>query len=197
MADNNYINHQIARKDAKNCFVESLDDSFGIGKIHFAFSTYDTSKPTGQRQTNNVQIYINSDEFLELCRKLEFGELKFMMNKKRETNDSSPLYETMGGTSAENLAKRNKSRPDGKSISRIARLSVSNKGFFFTAESGAGETDSKGLIVPRFGNNPENRVSIPLTFEDFSELMLITKMHFGAYLSARYMNAEDKGGVNR
>lgn len=84
MADNNYINHQIARKDAKNCFVESLDDSFGIGKIHFAFSTYDTSKPTGQRQTNNVHIYINSDEFLELCRKLEFGELKYVRTKKEK-----------------------------------------------------------------------------------------------------------------
>ena len=33
----------------------------------------------GQRQTNNIGIYIATDEFLELCRKLECGELKFIM----------------------------------------------------------------------------------------------------------------------
>ena len=44
-------NYQIARKDAKNCFVESLNDSFPIGRVHFAFATYDVNRPVGQRQT--------------------------------------------------------------------------------------------------------------------------------------------------
>ena len=66
---------QIIRKDARNCFVESLNDSFSIGRIHLAFAAYDQSKPAGQRQTNNVHIYIAVDEFLELCRKLDCGEL--------------------------------------------------------------------------------------------------------------------------
>ena len=48
---------QIIRKDAKNCFVESLSDAFDKGKAHFAFATYDVNKPSGQRQTNNVHIY--------------------------------------------------------------------------------------------------------------------------------------------
>ena len=30
--------YQIARKDAKNCFVESLNDCFSIGRVHFAFA---------------------------------------------------------------------------------------------------------------------------------------------------------------
>ena len=51
-------NYQIARKDAKNCFVESLNDSFPIGRVHFAFATYDVNRPAGQRQTNNIHIYI-------------------------------------------------------------------------------------------------------------------------------------------
>ena len=50
---------QIIRKDAKNCFVESLSDAFSKGKAHFAFATYDVNKPAGQRQTNNVHIYIS------------------------------------------------------------------------------------------------------------------------------------------
>ena len=64
---------QIIRKDARNCFVESLNDSFSIGRIHLAFAAYDQSKPAGQRQTNNVHIYIAVDEFLELCRNPAFG----------------------------------------------------------------------------------------------------------------------------
>lgn len=70
---------QIIRKDARNCFVESLNDSFSIGRIHLAFAAYDQSKPAGQRQTNNVHIYIAVDEFLELCRKLDCGELRYML----------------------------------------------------------------------------------------------------------------------
>ena len=42
--------HQITRKDARGCFVESLNDVFAIGKTHFAFASYDLSKPAGQRQ---------------------------------------------------------------------------------------------------------------------------------------------------
>lgn len=196
MSDN-YNNYQIIRKDAKNCFVESLYDSFSIGKVHFAFATYDVSKPAGQRQTNNIHIYIDVDEFLELCRKIEFGELKYMMKQRRDAKDNSPIYETMGGTSAETLAKRGKSRPDGKSVSRIAKLSVAAKGLFFTADSGVGETGPTGLIVPKFGNNPENHVSILLTFEGFSELMLLTKVHYQAWLSAKYMRSEEFRGASR
>ena len=193
----NYNNNQIVRKDAKNCFVESLNDSFAINKVHFAFATYDVSKPSGQRQTNNIHIYIDVDEFLELCRKVEFGELKYLMKQRRDAKDNTPIYETMGGTSAETLAKRGKSRPDGKSLSRIAKLYVAAKGLFFTADSGVGETGPTGLIIPKFGNNPENHVSVLLPFESFSELMLITKAHYQAWLSARYMQSSNEGSVSR
>ena len=187
---NNYNNNQISRKDAKGCFVESLNDSFGIGKIHFAFATYDVSKPSGQRQTNNVHIYIDVDEFLELCRKLDCGEFKFMMRTKKKNNDNTPLFEHLGGTSAELLAKRNKFREDGKSLSRTAKLTVGDrKDLLFIADSGPGETDAKGLIVPKFGNSPENHVSIAMTFESFSEFLLITRIHYQAWLSAKYMHS--------
>ena len=81
-------NYQIARKDAKNCFVESLNDCFPIGRVHFAFATYDVNRPAGQRQTNNIHIYIAVDEFLELCRKLECVELKYMLQTKKKNGDS-------------------------------------------------------------------------------------------------------------
>ena len=186
MPSNHSNNNQITRKDAKNCFVESLNDSFDIGKIHFAFATCDVSKPAGQRQTNNIHIYINVDEFLELCRKLCCGELKYMMQTKKKANDNTPLFEHLGGTAAEILAKRNKSRSDGKSLSRTAKLIVGNKDLLFIADSGPGETNEKGLIVPKFGNSPENHVAVSMTFDSFSELLLATKMHYGAWLAAKY-----------
>lgn len=75
---------QIIRVDARNCFVESLNDAFEIGKAHFTFASYDLSKPSGQRQTNSIQIYIDMAEVLELCRKLVGGELRYLMQAKKK-----------------------------------------------------------------------------------------------------------------
>ena len=182
-------NYQIARKDAKNCFVESLNDSFPIGRVHFAFATYDVNRPAGQRQTNNIHIYITVDEFLELCRKLECGELRYMLQTKKKAGDTKPLYQCLGGTAADKLAKQGRSRPDGKSLSRVAQLIPANKGdFLFIADSGPGETDAKGLIVPKFGNKPENHVAVNMSFESLSELFLMTKMHYQMWLASWYVH---------
>lgn len=35
--------NQIIRKDARNCFVESLNDAFDRGRIHLFFATYDAT----------------------------------------------------------------------------------------------------------------------------------------------------------
>lgn len=76
--------NQIIRKDARGCFVESLSDAFEICRIHFVFATYDLNRPAGQRQTNYISIYITADEFLELCRKTECGELRYMLQNKKK-----------------------------------------------------------------------------------------------------------------
>ena len=179
--------NQIVRKDARSCFVESLNDSFPIGRVHFAFATYDISKPQGQRQTNNIHIYIAVDEFLELCRKLDCGELRYMLQNKKKSGDNTPLYQCPGGTSAEKLRQQNRARKDGKSLSRVAQLIPAQKtDFLFIADSGPGETDAKGLIVPKFGNKPENHVAVMMSFESLSEFFLMTRMHYQAWLATWY-----------
>ena len=153
--------HQIIRKDNKNCFVESLSDAFEIGKAHLAFATYDLNKPAGNRQTNCVHIYISIPEWLELCRKLACGELRYLWQERKKAGDNRPVQEWLGGTSAEKLLQYGKARPDGKSLSRVARLCTAQKfDFLFTASSGPGDKDSKGPIVPRFGKKPENHVAV-------------------------------------
>ena len=188
MADERNIS-QIIRMDARNCFVESLSDAFANGRAHFAFATYDLSKPVGQRQTNSIQIYISIPELLELCRKLSSGELRYIMQQKKQTEDSKPIQEWLGGTSAEKLRQYGKARPDGKSLSRVCKLVAGQKtDFLFTASSGPGDKDSKGLIVPRFGNQPENHVAVSMTFESLSELLLMTKTHYEAWLTGWHLS---------
>ena len=118
---------QIIRKDARNCFVESLSDAFANGRAHFAFATYDMNKPAGQRQTNNIHIYISVPELLELCRKLSCGELHYIMQQKKQTGDPKPVQEWLGGTSAEKLRQYGKARPDGKSLSRYVSFWLARK----------------------------------------------------------------------
>ena len=118
---------QITRKDARNCFVESLRDCFSFGRIHFTFASYDLSRPAGQRQTSQVQIYIPVGEFLNLCRKLECGELRYLLQSRKQSNDKRPLYETLGGTSAEKLARQGRPRPDGRSLSRTMQILCGSK----------------------------------------------------------------------
>lgn len=184
--------NQIIRKDARECFVESLSDAFPIGRAHFAFATYDVSRPAGHRQTNNIQIYIGMDEILEICRKLECGELRYLLQTRKKAGDKSPLFQWLGGTSAEKLQSYGRARADEKSLSRTAQLLPGAKSdFLFVADSGPGEVNAKGLIVPRFGNKPENHVAISMSFETFSELMLMTRLHFNAWLSASYLKRID------
>lgn len=179
---------QIIRKDARNCFVESLSDSFDRGKAHLVFAAYDLNRPAGQRQTNCVHIYISIPELLELCRKLTCGELRYILQSKKKAGDNKPIQEWLGGTSAEKLRQYGKPRADGKSLSRVAKLLAGQKSdFLFVADSGPGDKDAKCLIVPRFGKNPENHVSVSMTWEALAELLLATKTHYEAWLAAWYL----------
>lgn len=183
-----YNKNQIIRKDARGCFVESLCDFFEVGKVHLAFASYDVNLPSGQRQTNNIHIFIGVDELQEICRKISCGELQYILRQKKKAVDKTPILEWLGGTSAKKLAESGRSRADGKSISRTAKLIYGNNSdFLFIANSGPGEQDAKGLIVPKFGRNPENHVTVSMTWDSLSELFLLTKENYQAWLTAKYL----------
>ena len=61
-------------------------------------------------------------ELLELCRKAESGELRYLLQAHKKNGSKDPIYQCLGGTSAEKLAKIGRSRPDGMSLSRTAQL---------------------------------------------------------------------------
>ena len=110
-----------------------------------------------------------------------------VQSQKSAASPRVPLYQSLGGTSAEKLRAQNRSRPDGKSLSRTMRINIGNKSdLLLVAASGPGETTEKGLIVPRFGNKPENHITVSMSLDNFGELLLITKTHYEAWLSAWY-----------
>ena len=180
---------QIIRIDARNCFVESKSDAFEIGKVHLEFATYDASREKGERQTNHVHIYLDIPEFLCLANEALNNMFHARARHNRTTGIKDPLYESLGGTSADKLKQRGNPRADGKSLSRTFKIILGNKEdyYLFIADSGPGETDAKGLIVPRFGSNPENHVAVSMNWRAVNELMMMTKVHYESWLSAKYM----------
>jgi hypothetical protein len=182
---------QIIRKDARGCFVETKSDCFGYGKVHMEFSQYDATRPAGQRQTGHINIYVDVPEFLLLAHESLSGALHMRARQQKEKNDNSPLFEHLGGTSSEKLRRFGNPRPDGKSLSRIIKLICGQKAdYLLVADSGPGEADAKGLIVPRFGKNPENHVSVGLSWRSLNEFLLTTQVHYGAWLAAQYANCQ-------
>ena len=108
------------------------------------------------------------------------------------------MLQHLGGTCADKLKKLGRERKDGKSLSRTMQLLCGSRSdFLLVADSGPGETNATGLIVPKFGKNPENHVAVSLSFDALSELLLITQAHYSAWLSAWYACGFHKGQQRR
>jgi len=81
------------------------------------------------------------------------------------------------------------------SLSRNVKLFAGKKAdYLLCAESGPGETDAKGLIVPRYGNKPEQKVSVSLSIAHLNEIMLVTTEHHRAWLSVWYAKTFQQAG---
>lgn len=184
---------QIIRKDGSNCFVEVMSSAFEIEKVLFNFYTYDTSAQVGSRLQNGVNIYISFDEFYRLCNDIAVTQsllrdiLKMARDAKAAGNNFVPPKTIQqGGRSAASLAKSGQARPDNMSLARQLKIQSGTKyPVLLIAESGPGEQDQKGLIVPRY-RQPECKVTIPFTYDGIKELFLVTKAHVDAYLAAKY-----------
>lgn len=120
---------------------------------------------------------------------LDSGELRSLMQQRNKSGDHEPIREWLGGTSAKKLIRFGKPRPDGKSLSRTAQLFAGSRSdtLLFVASSGPGEENATGLIVPKFGKNPEQRVAVSMAFDGASRLFLLTRIHYDAWLTAWYM----------
>lgn len=109
------------------------------------------------------------------------------MQQYKTTGQQESLYEHMGGTPASTLARLGKARPDGKSVSRVTKLVAGSRSdYLFVADSGPGDQNEQGLIVPRFGKNPEQHVAVSFSWKKLNEFLFTIHAHYMAWLSARY-----------
>ena len=195
MAKKDYTANQIIRLDGNKCFMEVLNDAFPIGKVHFGFYTYDVGKAEGSRITNNIQIYLSIPEFLALAQEISSGRLcqkaqVSLEQSKQSRSFPCPVFESLGGTSAERLRKMGQSRPDNMGISRQFRIIPgTKKPFLLNAESGPGQADQKGLIVPKYKTGQgEQKVMVPADYNMMLRMAETVQIHIQAYFSACYLS---------
>jgi len=123
-----------------------------------------------------------------LAQEAATGALHHRMRQYKQEKKTEPLYQCLGGTSAERLKQVGQARKDGKSLSRVAKLVYAEKtDYLFIADSGPGETNDKGLSVPKFGRNPENHVSVSMTWRQLNQILLVTQAHYQAWLTMKYL----------
>lgn len=196
--------NQIKRVDGKNCFVEALNDSFNIGKVLLNFKEYDESKQKGEKFTKEVSIYIDIDEFLLLSNDILSGKIYKLAEAEKAKGEKYPkeIYADMGGVSSKGIVRQDENRakkgrktltemyniPTGKCLSRQFKIFPGLKyPFMLIAECGIGEESDTGLIVPKYGNKPEQKIMIPFSADALKKFVLIIQTHINAYLSSKYI----------
>jgi len=177
---------QINRLDNRGCFVEVKSDWFARNQIHFEFASYDMKRPEGERFTNHINIYLDGSKFLALASDILSGS---MLNELRYPvlPADAPLFEHLGGTSAAKMSGiYGNPRSDGMGLSRIMKIVRANKrdSVMLVADSGPGEANKTGLVVPRFGGKPENHVVISLDYYQLKQLVAPAKVQYEAYCQA-------------
>lgn len=187
---------QVIRLDGRNVFMEVMN-AFEIGKVQVNFIEYDASQEKKSRIKNEIRTFIDMNKFLLLTHDIKSGRMLALAKKAKEAQDKGgykyckEVYQDLGGISASTLKDRGQSRPDGKSMSRQFKITPGDKmPWILSGETGAGEEDDKGLIVPK--GYPEVSIRVPLSDDDFKKLALVVEMHIQAYLSSFYIQLAEK-----
>ncbi|WP_368262603.1 hypothetical protein [Clostridium disporicum] len=182
------LNKQILKLDGKDTFFEIMANAFGIDKVQINFRKYDDSQEKGSKITQSVDIFIDIPEALVLSQDILSGKIAQLAKTEKAKGAKYPaqIWQTMGGVNAEK-AKTRGLRTDGMALSRVLKIVPGLKQpFVFTAESGKGEENDKGLIVPRYGTTPENRIMVAVTDEQLKQIALLIQTHVQAYYCAQY-----------
>lgn len=184
--------NQIIRIDGKNCLLEVMTSAFEIGQVQINFATYNQSNAVGSRQTAMISFYIETAEFLALADDISIGRLaqKAKINKEKAAASkgyTEAVYRSLGGVSAEKLKASGRAREDGMALSRQMSIVPGDKvAYLLIAEQGKGESDAKGLIVPRYGNKPDARITIPVTEDAMKQLAAITKAYIQGFITNQF-----------
>lgn len=191
--EKDYEHAQLSRFDGKNVFVETLNWAFGIGKMVLNFVSYDDSKAEGERKKEEITIFMDFDEFELLVNDVLSGKIPKLAQKELQETKASgnkypkAVYLLRGGTSAEKLAAKGKSRPDGKAEARVLEIApsvMSGYDFVLTAKVGPGNESDTGLIS--LAGKPEKQLRIPLTADNLKKMLIVGRSHIQVWRTIEY-----------
>ena len=163
--NNDFNKTKIVSVSNGKAVVDVYADSFGIEKVKIVVSEYEGNK-------NSVDAYIEFSDFLRMAEQVKTKDIF----KKIQSSNGKGVDLYRGGTPA----SRSK-REDGKAVSKILNMNMSNTGtIFLNASKGPGKESGKGAIIP--DGAPDAKVGVSLSYDDCLAMFMYTEMAVKAYL---------------
>lgn len=194
------LDNEFFELDSQDTFLKLKANSFGIGKVQFAFVKFD--KVTN-KLLDNMDVYLSLDEAMLLAHSILSGDIIKAAEKEKERcaqnniQYPSSIWKSPLGGISEDKAKARGLRNDGKAISRMFTLSPgSRQPYIFTAEQRPGTTDTRGLIVPDSNGRAEKIIRVPASQESLQKLALSIQTNINAYITSQYVNGAYEKSFN-
>ena len=179
---NKNIEYSFFEMYSSNTFLKVKANLFKSEKVMFSF--VDKSNPNNIR---SIDCFLTFGEALLLAEEAKSSLLKKCANEKAKGNQypTESYTSPFGGVNEAGCKKRNL-RTDGKALSRYFKIGAGSKSeIIFTAESRAGHSNDKGLIVPEKGK-AELTIRVPMGYKDLLIMGKLIDANIMAYLSAQY-----------
>lgn len=185
-----FLNKEFFELNGADTFVKLKANSFGIGKVQFAFVKFDKNT---NKLLSSMDVYLDMEDALVLANDILSGRIAALAEAEKAKGAQYPgaIWNSGLGGVSEEKAKNRGLRNDGKAISRMFTLAPgSRQPFVFTAEQRPGKTDSKGLIVPEYSSKPEVQIRVPGSADELKKMAVAIQSNIIAYRAGQYANKE-------
>ena len=164
--DDKYEKYKITKVSTDKVVTNVYMDAFHLEKVRFQNVLYKDAK-------NDIKVYVDFSVIARLAADVTTGRLfkKIEEEKNNPDNKSGKYIINMGGNLEGN---------DGKPLPRVMDLGISGNTIFVNMQEGPGREGDTGLIIPN--GTPTKKISVPMSFEDFREMILYTNEWVRAYL---------------
>lgn len=191
---------QIARIDAKDCFLEIRSSLFDaksagkVGKVMFNFVKYDNKT---NKALLSIATFIDIPRVLELTDQIRLHfidqDIKREIARAQQNHDQycNNIWIDFGGTSARTLASRGKARQDGKSESRTLEIVPANKEghVMIRAKRGPGIEQDNGTIKPDYtGGAKFDQLGVVVSMQDLRAAAKLIDINITAFETRKWMN---------
>ena len=160
--------------------------------LMFSFVNFDSSKSAGEKVLAEATAYIDFPTAKLFAQDILSGRITALAKKEQDRVSAAnekyckPIWTQMGGSNEKKCAEKGW-RTDGKAISRVLNLTPgSKKPYILTIQQGAGESNDKGLIVPKFGTKPEVQIRVALDNDTLKQMALMINTHIDGFIAAQY-----------